>query len=84
MITYQQLIDLLLSAILVGHIVLDAHQRGGPAVVAATDHRDGCLIVSAFRLLFRPAAHVQLGRVALAVTDVEDNAARLLQVVFKK
>ena len=46
-IASQQLVDLLLPLMLLCHVVLNSHQRGGQAVDAPAHHREGYLIISA-------------------------------------
>ena len=80
-IAHQQLAGLLLAAILVGHVVLDAHQLGGEAVLVAADDGDGEFIVPAIRLLGSPAANIHFSCFLFAVGDVVYDAAHQLDVV---
>ena len=80
----QQLFDLLLSAVLIGHIVLDAHQRSGHAVVVTTGDGDGYFIVTAVGILGRPAAYGHFAAFLLAIANIEDDAPHLIQVIRMK
>ena len=81
LIAHQQLVDFLLSLILLSHVMLYSHQQGGQSVVTPTHHRERYLIISTVQLFRRPTPDIRLSLIHLAFANGEDHLAHSIHIV---